>query len=440
MPTQHLSSHLLEITLDRSRALGDELTRIKLRQYPPTGPKRLIDLAILANNRISQDISSRLSSSTSLPSTPDRRIEIFLRAKTSLLSILHLLMQCVEGADIQDCPVSFIVPIRSMLTRQLQSNTTFDFIAKASRAYNYMIWSIHNNIKNIFLEAGYEDLILAFPDLFFIIECPMSERRNIPIHCIFAHEIGHVLYDTAKLANNLLPIILSPRDTPDKQLIKASWVEELAADSIALCIYGPAYLYSFIYFAGPFCATASDTHPPDNLRIQLMCRMLINGDKKDGLAYKNTLCRNNNLEYVKQWLIYASHSVKTQHTEAKYKPLIPSIRSKITYIMREAKKLTQNGRYTSRKYSKDIPELIENIAYGIPPNEIIDFQKGKRMSIKAESILNAGWAYLISGDMRYAQQLGVQDASKQTKRLFNLVSKSLEYSELQERWRNKQWV
>jgi hypothetical protein len=214
-------------------------------------------------------------------------------------------------------------------------------------------------------------------------------------------------------------------------------VEELAADSIALCIFGPAYLYSFIYFAGPFCATASDTHPPDNLRIQFMCRMLINSNRQDGLAYKNTLSRNSNLDYVKQWLSYASLSIKTLPIEAKYRPLIPSIRSTIPHIMREAKNLTQKRRYSSRKYSRDIPTLCKNIALGIPPNEIIlNFTTGRSKIVNAESILNAGWPYLISGDSKYADLLGVKDRWKITERLFNLISKGLEYSEMQDRWRH----
>lgn len=435
MPAQHLTSHLLEITLDRSRALGDELTRINLRQYPPTGPKRLIELAILANQRVSQDILSLLNNPSSLPLTPDRRTEIFLRAKTILLSVLHLLMQCIEGADIQNCPVTFVVPIRSMLEKQLHAGSTCDFIVKASRAYNYMIWSIHKEIKEIFIQAGYQDILtnLDFPDLFFMIECPISERRNIPIHCIFAHEIGHVWYDTEQLANTLLPIVINSNDTPYQQLYKGSWVEELSADAIAICVFGPAYLYSYIYFAGPFCSTASDTHPPDNMRIQFMCKMLING-RQNGLSYKSALNRSSNLNYVKQWLSYTTNSINTHQVEGKYRDIIPSILTTLPNILTEAKKITQNRRYTSKEYNKDIPTLCKNIAQGIPPNEIIDFNTGKNTVIKAESILNAGWAYLIGEDPGYSNLLGLQDRGKVTERLFNLISKSLEYSEMQNRW------
>jgi len=307
MNTQHLTAHLLEITLDRAKALGVELTRIHQRQYPPTGPILLIDLAISANNQIQKDIADKLSSISSLPSNPDRRIEIFLRSKTYLLSFLHSLMQCIEGADIQSCPSTFVVPIRRMLMRQLRRSgqTHFDFIVKASHSYNYMIQSISEDIKRVFIEAGYPNLITNFPEPFFIIECPISERRNIPIHCIFAHEVGHVWYHISSLPTTLLPTVQRPSDNMRRKLIKSKWVEELAADAIALCLIGPAYLYSTIYFAGPFCAMSdsSESHPPIGMRIQFLCDMLLNKFSEGGLNYRNTLS-DSNLNYVEQWRSY----------------------------------------------------------------------------------------------------------------------------------------
>ena len=441
MPMQHLTAHLLEIALDRSKALGVELTQIKQRQHPPTGPDLLIDLAIQANSKISEDISNMLSSLPTLPSTPDRRIEIFLRGKTNLLSFIHASMQCIEGANIQSCPGAFIVTIRRMLMRQLRRrrSTNFDFIVKASHAYNYMIWSIHDEMNEVFLEAGYTNLIVNFPVPFFIIECPISERRNIPIHCIFAHEVGHVWYSSSSLPNRLLPVVQTPRDNMQQKIIKANWVEELTADAIALCLFGPAFLYSSIYFAGPFCSMsgASETHPPDGIRIQFMCNMLLNSYRRGGLAYKSSL-NPTNLHYLEQWQSYASSSVRTMSVGGLYRPIISGIMSTLPEIMRGAKDLTGTHRYNIRTYSEDIPALRENIADGIPPNELpTDFSAGTQRIVQAESILNAGWDYLISGDSRYAELLGIEDKWKVTNRLFDLVSKGLEYSEMQRQWSNQ---
>ena len=96
--TSYLTTYLLQVTLDRSKSLGEELQRLRSQQYPPTGPLQLIDLAIRTNKRISQDLSALLANQEVVAAIPSREVEISLRAKTSLLAYLHLLMQYVEGA------------------------------------------------------------------------------------------------------------------------------------------------------------------------------------------------------------------------------------------------------------------------------------------------------------------------------------------------------
>lgn len=436
MSAQRLTTQLLEITSDRSKWLGIELDRMLQRQYPPTGPKLLIQLAISANNQVGEDLVKRMSD-PNLPPEPDRRTEIFLRGKTNLLDFLHSLMQCIEGADIQNCPSTFIVPIRRMLSRQLGrvGRTDFDFIVKASRAYNYMIWSIDDDINRVFSEARYPNLIASFPTPFFIIECPISERRNIPIHCIFSHEVGHVWYQSSGLQNILLPIVQSPSDSINQKLIKANWAEELAADAIALCLLGPAFLFSLIYFSGPYCSIshASPSHPPDGLRIQFLCNMLLSNHRQGGLGYKDAL-EQPNLEYLEQWQTYASNIIRMTSFTAQFRSIMSSLVSALSPIMKETKILTRRYRYSPKIYKQDVPSLCDNIAEGIPPNEIIrDINSGKLIIARAESILNAGWSYLISGDLSYSKLLGIDDRWRITNRLFDLVSKGLEYSEMQRR-------
>jgi hypothetical protein len=441
MTTQPLTVHLFEITLDRSKALGIELARIKQRQYPPTGPEYLINLAIAANNQIHKDLVKKLSTTAPLPLKPDRRTQIFLRDKTYLLSFLHTLMQCIEGAEIQNCPSTFIVPIRRMLERQLKrkGKSNFDFIVKSSRVYNYMIWSLDSRIREVFLESGYANMVTKFPSPFFIIECPISEKRNLPIHCIFAHEVGHVWYQTSLLQRDLLPLVQTARDTIQQKLKKSSWVEELVADAVALCLFGPAFLFSSIYFSGPFCSMSdpSETHPPDGLRIEFMCMMLLSNYHQGGLGYRNYL-DTSNLNYLLEWQSYAIDSITTARFSRQDRAMVSVMRRAFPHIMNGTKRLTAPYRYSGKDYVKDVPALCENIANGIPPNEIItDFQRGVIMNVRAESILNAGWSYLISGDQRYAELLNcVDDKWKVTNRLFDLVSKGLEYSEMHSRWRN----
>lgn len=456
------------MALDRSKALGIELKRLRSQQYPPSGPQRLIELAIHANERIGEDLSGMLADQTVVSAIPSLEVEISLRAKTNLLAYLHLLMQCVEGAEVQRSPSTLVVPIRRLLEKHL-NDQDFEFIVRASRRYNYSIRSIAQGIQKVFSEAGYLSLLDGFCKQFFIIDCPISEKRNVPIHCMFAHEIGHALYKSNGLANILLSLISVDENELDKLLtthalqrdtgetnvtsvdtlqirriehavkvlnIASCWVEELSADALALCLLGPAYLFAFVYFAGPFASidTPSDTHPPDRMRIEFMCDMLMN--QKTGLAY-NKVLDDTTRDYVEQWKGYAGQPSDTRSTElSHYSIAIKGIEPVLERIKSEAKRITKGRRYNPKKFNKDVPPLFENLANGIPPNEIMDdWTSGKFRTAEAEAILNAGWVYLISRDGRYASLLGIpEDPWRVTNRLFDLVSKGLEYAEMQRRW------
>jgi len=221
------------------------------------------------------------------------------------------------------------------------------------------------------------------------------------------------------------------------QMIITQWVEELTADALALCLIGPAYFFSFVYFAGPFASmdNPSYSHPPDRMRIEFMCDMLLS--QGDGLAY-NKVLKETTRDYIEQWKAYASQSSTTTpvaeitpYSSIAAQAFEPVLRK----IMIEAKSITRGRRYTPRRFQRDVSSLYENLANGIPPNEIMDdWATGQSRIAEAEAILNAGWVYLISGDDRYAKLLDVSDQWTVTNKLFDLVSKGLEYAEIQRRW------
>lgn len=458
------------MALDRSKALGVELQRLHSQQYPPTGPRQLIKLAIHTNEQISEELSAMLADPVPLAAIPTLEVEINLRAKTNLLAYLHLLMQYVQGAEIQYSPSTLVLPLRRLLKKHLRVRD-FDFIVRASRRYNYTIRSITEGIQEVFSEAGYSSLLTGFPSQFFIIDCPVSERRNVPIHCMFAHEIGHTLYKRHDLASTLLPLIsvdesvveqlittlaTQPVDAREGetevtagdifqkwridhavryrlQMIITQWVEELTADALALCLLGPAYFFAFVYFAGPFASmdSPSKSHPPDRMRIEFMCNMVLS--QGDGLAYDKVL-HETTRGYIEQWKAYASQSsATTPSAEIPYYSIAAhAIEPVLRKIMIEAKSITRGRRYTPRKFQRDVSSLYENLANGIPPNEIMDdWTTGQPRIAEAEAILNAGWVYLISRDDSYAKLLGVSDQWTVTNKLFALVSKGLEYAEMQ---------
>ena len=352
-----------------------------------------------------------LADQTAVAAIPSREVEINLRAKTTLLAYLHLLMQYVEGAEIHHSPSTLVFPLRRIFRKHFAVRD-FDFIVRVSRMYNYSMRPLTEGIQQVFAGAGYSSLLDGFPSQFFVIDCPVSERRNVPIHCAFAHEIGHTLYKRYELADTLLPLI-SVDESELEQLITTlatqpvdvregetettagdifqkwridhavrsrlqtriipQWVEELTADALALCLFGPAYFFAFVYFTGPFASmdNSSDSHPPDRMRIAFMCNML--SSQGDGLAYDKVL-HETTKDYIEQWKAYASQlSTPTPTSEIPLHDIVArAIEPVLRKIMIETKRVIGRRRYTPRRFKKDVPTLCENLAKGIPPNEIMD--------------------------------------------------------------------
>lgn len=471
--TMSLMSSLIQTALDRSKSLNEELLRLETKLFPNDGPKDLINLAIETNGRIKKDLSEMLSGELLLENTPNEEIEIKLRAKTELLRFLHLIMQYVEGAEIQYSPTNMVFPIRRLLMGHIDD---FEFILRTSCVYNYSIFNLMDGLKVVFEKTGYLRFLDGFPAQLFITDCPISERRNIPIHCIFAHEIGHVLYRKYNMSDILMPLVsVDEREVQQLKTMAIShrtetqgsgasanevvpewiienairstinkytwnWIEEITSDAFALCLLGPAYFLAFLYFAGPFASldSSSAEHPPDRMRIEFMCNMLLK--YKVGLKYNAALeeVSGSAKQYVEQWRNYSSRSIQTTFGSdiTPFSVAAHAIEPVLNNIMTETKGKMKRRKYTPKRFRRDVPVLLDNLAHGIPPNELTDdWRIGEPRVAESEAILNSGWIYFVSNDDRYAKLLGSPTSKwKTTNRLFGLISKGLEYSELQRHW------
>lgn len=465
---EHLATYLLHLALDRSKALHDELQRISSYQYPSKGPSKLIELAQHTNEQITKDLINELNQAVSLSAIPSREIEITLRAKIHLLTYLLFLMQFVDGAEREHPQVNLNFPLRRLLAKHISD---FDFIVRVSHRYNYVKWSLAGRIEKVFREVGYIRMLrkLNFPSQFFVIDCPICERRNIPVYCMFGHEVSHTLYENYNLKNILMPTISLDKNRVQRLImvrarqsglgagqrwisevevrqklwkIIEQWVEELASDALALCLFGPAYLYAFVYFVGPSATmdNQSATHPSNRMRIELMCNMLLNSRK--GLSYGSVLEKTSPSckRYIRQWQSYVKQIavIPPSADSAYYDIATSAIKPIFEEIVLQTKAVIGKKKYGVKSYMNDVPTLLEALKRGIPPNEIVDWKTGIRRIVKAESILNAGWAYLISGDDSFAKLLDDANPWKDpclvTNRLFSVVSLGLEYAERQRQW------
>ncbi|MEW5818808.1 MAG: hypothetical protein AB1782_01335 [Cyanobacteriota bacterium] len=207
---------------------------------------------------------------------------------------------------------------------QFLQNTTIsgnDF-PDLKKFYEFYSIFTKKTVIPIFVTAKDENIVIepsSFPDeihlkIFELLNIPVSNNNKAfilnylgdtfldnPLFIpLYAHEIGH-LFDNSfmnietTITNRL---ILESNDffiTLDKQNLQ--WIKEIIADSFAISLMGPAYLYSLINFINNEEAlNASISHPSIAFRIQVMYTYLYQNDFLNLLtpqAHTELQCRLN---------------------------------------------------------------------------------------------------------------------------------------------------
>jgi hypothetical protein len=113
---------------------------------------------------------------------------------------------------------------------------------------------------------------------------PKCENANPLLWPVLAHEIAHSLYKREELIENLKDKLPRFHDPTRAEVLK-SWAMELNADLFAQRMFGPAYVYSVIYFSIFFTKVnlrapveperdrgRKGFHPPLETRIRLLSK------------------------------------------------------------------------------------------------------------------------------------------------------------------------
>jgi len=295
-----IADFLIESINERCAALAAEIDGLLVRHSSP-GALSLLRLIRDVNNRISGKIHEH-AIATRNTLTADQLIQSLNRF-AELLPTPHELLSFLEGAERKGSFFPFVHPLSRLLNKHIE-NCGVVFASRAE--LNYSVDEVANPIRNILKPAGLDEACKDFPEQFFIISFPRAEAENIFLHCIFAHEIGHAaplkeqLIDKilrsiprnrkaiARLSSELLtaqrgsiPLNQSAiqiREEITEEITKSAtnWAEELTSDAIAVCLFGPAYLFAFIQLTSSLqlLDNCSETHPSPRLRLRLVCGMI----------------------------------------------------------------------------------------------------------------------------------------------------------------------
>src|SRR5581483_6292572 len=187
----------------RAAALKKEFGGLSSRQYPSEGPGQLAEFCIAACNAIQKDVGAIWDEADS--GAIDNSItERLLRRHGLALMSLHTLIGSLEQTATSETPFELVQPLQR-LARGLLPNTTILF--QASWVFNYMVEDITERVRQEFREPVFAEALGRLPDRLVRIAIPRAEARNVLLHGVLAHELGHPIYEAMKLADKILPAI-----------------------------------------------------------------------------------------------------------------------------------------------------------------------------------------------------------------------------------------
>jgi len=214
-------------------------------------------------------------------------------------AILPALVEAMRTAD-SNSPIASIVEAYQEIANLVQYGT--QTIIHPTWDYNASFDEIISDLKAMTGSLGRETgqaIFSGAPLSFVIITYPIAEQEMVLRQACMAHEVGHFIYLTERLAGQLMDrplfdevdrmqIETSVRtqqsvENKDRLLKEANtlageivsyWLREIAADFFGVCVLGPAYLLAFadVSFTQRYSIPVKlhRTHPPVQLRKEIM--------------------------------------------------------------------------------------------------------------------------------------------------------------------------
>ncbi|WP_456854448.1 hypothetical protein [Bradyrhizobium sp. USDA 4501] len=374
----------------------------------------------------------------------------------------------MEGSGTEDLPYPVVGPMQRWIELLDIPNVTF------FRALPAPIYEIRR-----FQLADFQGIRDASPDLkrilstetkwpYLRITVPSRALGILPHFAIVAHEVGHIIHQrlapqfdfsddelmkfSQKVLSSLGVADIRPESKTFFNATTKSWLAELFADAVGICMLGPAFYFALCAFlqgkTSEYILTRS--HPPAILRRKIAFRNLTRAGKWDhpsvfaritGVELRQGI----NSQLLEQpaaddVLIESLVAKEYDDEEARILCLLPDLVESVhEEVFRTAydhiAEIAPSLLYTSQQLDHDLEEHLEALVMAIPP---IEFGVSLEATTHAElsSILNVGWAVLLTRLDRLAvrQEANQLLIAEKSEKLHSLLVKAVELSEAKQIW------
>src|SRR3990167_4120681 len=387
----------------------------------------------------------------------------------------------VDGATTCSLPICIIKPIEKYIQSLMPEKTimlrvqwkhNYSVITTdICELYNNILYEYKDNVEEHSLEKVFED----FNKPFHIISFPSLERKNILLHCLFSHEIGHLISDKyftgerrnkfvnkiREKINNIVQSMFSTvsgqkslfaqaKITQEMERAEIAWkrgLEEILSDIIGVLLFGPAMLFSTLEMAiqdnmDNKPDLTNNFYPPWRLRLREMLKVIQDSSQeffpfpKGIFPGETTDIINGRFEAIKKITQDESDREKIQDDpilKVAYKEVDEDIIEAQKYFQEQLKDLIVKPSVLYKRLS----HLVDRINNGIPPNAYENSINDRDPATIVE-IINTAWFHKISWEDDIFDKKGFFNDKICKKRdiMNRLTLKAIEYADLEKEFRD----
>ena len=411
--------------------------------------------------------------------------EDVLREAADITSQSYSYLADMAGAGLDDLPHAVVPALQRWFTAVGVTNTVF-FRARLEENYE-LAW--YQKEKELPEKKRAESLDKAASDIswpLLRVTVPSKAFSYLPHMAIVAHEIGHALYRQLELKRINLDgsgideaIRKRLKDVPDVDrypgkidkmvlVVSEHWKEELVADAVSHFLAGPAAFFAHSEFLsyGEMHYGYNHFYPPNSLRRRVLHEQLARA------GFSDVFKRHTGFEITEDFnspLMVVTPSADEifkfeSQPSPQYNPklaalfaelpnyivsLVPSIyESVLDHLSNTAPDVV----YTADKLDLDLKDHLEALSLALPPIEraepgpnglkgqkAIDHKLNHKVPVEFASILNIGWAALLTkhSELKIRPSgLANEDCEKMEK-IQGLLIKAVELSEALRSWRSE---
>ncbi len=408
------SDELRKIGLSLARSIQTRLQEILANEFPTDAPERL--------GQIMLGIVQALIST--IKSNDDERM---LKFACGCLQEIGSHLRYIEGASSPRVPVSIVIPIE-MLIRQMEPQARV--MVRVQSSYNYEIFNVTDFYKQMlgqFLGQTFGQILGGTSNLF-VVAVPSVEHSNILLHAILSHEAGHRIaskylesenqQELIKHINLLIGDDLSWWDPEIKgkgplwefqlrqrifKLIhqaRTCALQELISDAVSYHLCGVSALFALDEFSSSSDVLdtlpdpGSGFYPPWRYRIRQLITIAFSEGLPDAIGqitgpHPTKLIVEKSLRRLDR--LKAAADDRTDCAKIEADPFLDRVYRDIPMAMEKSLLFVKNElsgfKYTNDKLKEELPQLLERISLGMPPDSL-----GER-GPDIRSALAAGWFY-----------------------------------------------